>query len=78
MAKQGKSRKNDSQNIIGKGKITPVQVAFIVDRYLADNNFSQTRNAFREEASSLIPKSSLQEVLILKYMLHFLFFNYVL
>ncbi|XP_057544394.1 uncharacterized protein LOC130823679 isoform X3 [Amaranthus tricolor] len=61
MAKLGKSRKNDSQNIIGKGKITPVQVAFIVDRYLADNNFSKTRNAFREEASSLIPKSSLQE-----------------
>ena len=47
---------------MGKGKVTPVQVAFIVDRYLADNNYSETRSAFRTEASSLIAKSSLQEV----------------
>lgn len=61
MAKQGKGRKSETNNV-GKGKVTPVQVAFIVDRYLADNNYSKTRTAFRSEASSLISKSSLQEV----------------
>ncbi|KAK9697429.1 hypothetical protein RND81_08G037000 [Saponaria officinalis] len=53
---------NLNLNVIGKGKVTPVQVAFIVDRYLADNNFTQTRSTFRSEASSLIAKSSLVQV----------------
>lgn len=49
---------------IGKGKVTPVQIAFIVDRYLLDNNFAKTRSAFRSEASNLISKSPVQEVLV--------------
>ncbi|XP_021756773.1 uncharacterized protein LOC110721864 [Chenopodium quinoa] len=63
MAKQGKGRKPDTttNNNVGKGKVTPVQVAFIVDRYLADNNYSKTRSAFHSEVSSLISKSFLQE-----------------
>lgn len=64
MAKQGKGRKSDTNNNnVGKGKVTPVQVAFLVDRYLADNNYSKTRSTFRSEASSVISKSFLQEVL---------------
>ncbi|XP_059427898.1 uncharacterized protein LOC132161732 [Corylus avellana] len=45
----------------GKGKVTPIQVAFIVDRYLLDNNFSETRSIFRTEASSLISNSPVRE-----------------
>ncbi|KAJ4704537.1 DNA double-strand break repair rad50 ATPase, putative isoform 1 [Melia azedarach] len=59
MGKQGRSKRPD--NNIGKGKVTPIQVAFIVDRYLSDNNFSETRSVFRTEASSLISKSPVQE-----------------
>ncbi|KAL8036689.1 hypothetical protein ABFX02_12G174900 [Erythranthe guttata] len=43
------------------GKVTPVQIAFIVDRYLSDNNYTQTRPIFRSEASHLISKSPVQE-----------------
>ncbi|OIW01209.1 hypothetical protein TanjilG_10370 [Lupinus angustifolius] len=53
-AKQSKSKKQES---FGKGKVTPQQIAFIVDRYLCDNNFSSTRSTFRNEASSLISHS---------------------
>ncbi|KAI3819063.1 hypothetical protein L1987_12885 [Smallanthus sonchifolius] len=59
MGKQTKSRKPDG--VIGKGKVTPVQVAFIVDRYLSDNNFVRTRSTFRTEASHLISKSPVNE-----------------
>ncbi|CAK9179774.1 unnamed protein product [Ilex paraguariensis] len=58
MGKQSKPRKSEN---IGKGKVTPVQIAFIVDRYLSDNNFTQTRSTFRNEASDLISKSPVQE-----------------
>ncbi|XAR68873.1 hypothetical protein NMG60_11000277 [Bertholletia excelsa] len=58
MGKQNKPKKTESY---GKGKVTPVQIAFIVDRYLSDNNFSQTRSTFRSEASDLISKSPLRE-----------------
>ncbi|CAA2986515.1 uncharacterized protein LOC111404074 [Olea europaea var. sylvestris] len=58
MGKQNKSRKPE---LIGKGKVTPVQVAFIVDRYLSDNNYINTRSTFRSEASHLIAKSPVQE-----------------
>ncbi|KAA8516340.1 hypothetical protein F0562_016633 [Nyssa sinensis] len=58
MAKQTKSKKSE---ILGKGKVTPVQIAFIVDRYLSDNNYNQTRSTFRSEASLLIAKSPVQE-----------------
>ncbi|XP_039064411.1 uncharacterized protein LOC120209484 [Hibiscus syriacus] len=58
MGKQSRSKKPE---ILGKGKVTPVQVAFIVDRYLSDNNYSETRSTFRNEASSLISKSPVRE-----------------
>ncbi|XP_061343136.1 uncharacterized protein LOC133289255 [Gastrolobium bilobum] len=56
--KQSKARKPE---VFGKGKVTPTQIAFIVDRYLCDNNFSSTRSIFRNEASSLIANSPIQE-----------------
>ncbi|CAA3004402.1 Hypothetical predicted protein [Olea europaea subsp. europaea] len=58
MGKQNKSRKPE---LIGKGNVTPVQVAFIVDRYLSDNHYINTRSTFRSEASHLIAKSPVQE-----------------
>ncbi|KAK1354627.1 DNA double-strand break repair rad50 ATPase [Heracleum sosnowskyi] len=58
MRKQTKSRKSDS---VGKGKVTPVQIAFLVDRYLADNNFTNTRSSFRIEASHILSRSPVQE-----------------
>ncbi|KAK7339794.1 hypothetical protein VNO77_20479 [Canavalia gladiata] len=56
--KQSKARKPE---VFGKGKVTPIQIAFIVDRYLCDNNFSSTRSVFRNEASSLIANSPIHE-----------------
>ncbi|XWS59906.1 hypothetical protein CRYUN_Cryun08bG0162100 [Craigia yunnanensis] len=58
MGKQSRSKKPEN---LGKGKVTPVQVAFIVDRYLFDNNYSETRSIFRNEASSFISKSPVRE-----------------
>ncbi|CAB4284643.1 unnamed protein product [Prunus armeniaca] len=58
MGKQTKAKKSET---LGKGKVTPVQIAFIVDRYLCDNNYSETRSVFRNEASSLIAKSPIRE-----------------
>ncbi|KAK4803248.1 hypothetical protein SAY86_001451 [Trapa natans] len=57
MGRSSRSRKPDP---IGKGKLTPVQIAYIVDCYLFDNNFTQTRSVFRSEASALI-KSPVNE-----------------
>lgn len=59
MGKQSKSRKTEN---VGKGKVTPVQIAFIVDRYLSDNRFTETRSTFRSEASHLLAKSPINEV----------------
>ena len=61
MGRQSKSRKTEN---IGKGKVTPMQIAFIVDRYLSDNNFTETRTTFRSEASHLLAKSPVNEVYI--------------
>ncbi|KAL0375286.1 UNVERIFIED_CONTAM: hypothetical protein Sradi_3444300 [Sesamum radiatum] len=58
MGKQSRSKKPE---FVGKGKVTPVQVAFIVDRYLSDNSYTHTRSTFRSEASHLISKSPVQE-----------------
>ncbi|KAL3640702.1 hypothetical protein CASFOL_015670 [Castilleja foliolosa] len=58
MRKQSKSKK---QEPVGKGKVTPVQIAFIVDRYLSDNSYTLTRSTFRSEASNLIARSPVQE-----------------
>ncbi|XP_060206233.1 cell wall protein RBR3-like [Lycium barbarum] len=52
-------RKNE--NKIGKGKVTAVQIGFIVDRYLSDNSFTETRTTFRSEASHLLAKSPVNE-----------------
>lgn len=60
MGKQSRSKRSDTS--YAKGKVTPMQVAFIVDRYLLDNNFSETRSVFRNEGASLISKSPVQEV----------------
>ncbi|KAJ7961319.1 Myosin-M heavy protein [Quillaja saponaria] len=57
MGRQTKAKKPD---YLGKGKVTPIQVAFIVDQYLGDNNYSQSRSVFRNEASSLIANSPTQ------------------
>ncbi|KAL4557948.1 hypothetical protein LXL04_036143 [Taraxacum kok-saghyz] len=54
MGKQTKSKRSECP--IGKGKVTPIQVAFIVDRYLSDNNFLRTRSIFRSEASHFLAK----------------------
>ncbi|XP_059649933.1 uncharacterized protein LOC132295646 [Cornus florida] len=58
MGKQIKSKKTEN---LGKGKVTPVQIAFIVDRYLSDHNYTQTRSTYRTEASHLIADSPVQE-----------------
>ncbi|XP_057756767.1 uncharacterized protein LOC130976045 isoform X1 [Arachis stenosperma] len=55
------STKGRKVETLGKGKVTPTQIAFIVDRYLCDNNFSSTRSVFRTEASSLIANSPINE-----------------
>ncbi|KAI3474802.1 hypothetical protein Pfo_030061 [Paulownia fortunei] len=59
--KMGKQSKSKKQEFVGKGKVTPVQIAFIVDRYLSDNSYTHTRSTFRSEASHLISKSPVQE-----------------
>ncbi|KAL6974008.1 hypothetical protein U1Q18_028190 [Sarracenia purpurea var. burkii] len=41
--------------------IGAVRITFIVDRYLSDNNYSQTRSTFRTEASELTSKSHTRE-----------------
>ncbi|XP_010427071.1 PREDICTED: myosin-M heavy chain-like isoform X2 [Camelina sativa] len=58
----GKSSRSKGSRIIGKGEVTPTQIAFIVDRYLFDNRFTETRTLFRSEASSLISNSPLRHV----------------
>ncbi|KGN58811.1 uncharacterized protein LOC101221367 [Cucumis sativus] len=60
MGKQIKARRSDNA-AKGIRNVTPIQVAFIVDRYLSDNNYAETRSVFRVEASSLIAKSPIQE-----------------
>ncbi|KAA0044138.1 hypothetical protein IC582_009574 [Cucumis melo] len=60
MGKQTKARKSDNA-AKGIRNVTPIQVAFIVDRYLSDNSYVETRSVFRVEASSLIAKSPIQE-----------------
>ncbi|XP_010553261.1 PREDICTED: uncharacterized protein LOC104823393 isoform X2 [Tarenaya hassleriana] len=59
MGKHSRSKRSEN---FGTGKITPRQVAFLVDRYLCDNRFSETRSMFRSEASSLISNSPAREV----------------
>ncbi|XP_024191333.1 uncharacterized protein LOC112195198 [Rosa chinensis] len=59
MAKQSKAKKSET---LGKGTVTPVQIAFLVDQYLSDNSYSEARSVFRTEASSLFSKSPIREV----------------
>ncbi|KAJ8503748.1 hypothetical protein OPV22_004634 [Ensete ventricosum] len=58
----GSSSSSSKAKNLGKGKVTPVQIAFIVDRYLADNHFASTLAAFRCEASDLFSKTKAKEV----------------
>lgn len=70
MGRQGRGKKPEK---LGTGKVTPVQVAFIVDRYLAENHYTKTLTEFRSEAASVfgvaqprqVPKSMLSLVDIL-------------
>ncbi|KAG6494135.1 hypothetical protein ZIOFF_049154 [Zingiber officinale] len=61
MAKHGSSKSRKPDNL-GKGKVTSIQIAFIVERYLADNHFDATLAAFRSEASDLFAKTKAKEV----------------
>lgn len=51
-----------SSAAMGKGKVTQIQIAFIVERFLAANNYSSTLAAFRSEASDLFSKTKGKEV----------------
>ncbi|CAD5197214.1 unnamed protein product [Musa acuminata subsp. malaccensis] len=61
MAKHGGGKHRKPENL-GNGRITPVQIAFIVDRYLADHHFTATLAAFRSETSNLFSKTNVKEV----------------
>lgn len=49
---------SDADKARGKMKVTPLQVAFLVERYLADNGFSASLAAFRSDAAHLFAKTS--------------------
>ncbi|KAG4403618.1 hypothetical protein GLYMA_01G153900v4 [Glycine max] len=53
---------NQDESIGRRRNINPVHVAFIVDKYLCDNHFSNTRCIFRNEASSLFATSSINQL----------------
>ena len=57
----GKQQSPPRKSSIGKGKVTPVQIAFIVNRYLAENNFSTTLSAFQSEAADFFAKTKSKE-----------------
>ncbi|KAL5991613.1 hypothetical protein ACLOJK_012522 [Asimina triloba] len=61
LPRMGKASKAKKGGNVGSGKITPMQVAFIVDRYLSDNNYRDTLSAFRREASNLISPAKIRE-----------------
>ncbi|KAJ4775396.1 myosin-M heavy protein [Rhynchospora pubera] len=61
MAKQpqrGREREREKERgaKIGKGKVTAVQVAFMVEQYLEDNNYTNALEAFRSDAAELFGK----------------------
>lgn len=60
--KMGKGSKSGKAEEVGKGKVSPVQVAFIVDRYLSNKNYSKTLSLFRSEASLLISQANGRQV----------------
>eukprot|EP01018_Ginkgo_biloba_P033353 Gb_22009 [translate_table: standard] len=70
MGRQGRGKKPEK---LGTGRVTPIQVAFIVDRYLTENQYNKTLTEFRSEAASVLgitqarqaPKSMLSLVDIL-------------
>lgn len=51
MGRQARGKKPEK---LGTGKVTPVQVAFIVDRYLAENHYTKALAEFRSEAASVL------------------------
>ncbi|MQM12165.1 hypothetical protein Taro_045077, partial [Colocasia esculenta] len=62
MGKQQSPLKKAEAVNLGKGKVTPVQIAFIVDRYLADSGYAATLDSFRSEAAELFSKTKNREV----------------
>lgn len=58
----GKRNQAEKRGNLGKGKVTPVQIAFIVGRYLTDNNYNNTLSAFKSEAADLFSKTLGKEV----------------
>ncbi|XP_078443210.1 uncharacterized protein LOC144712748 [Wolffia australiana] len=57
----GKQPSPPKKTSLGKGKVTPVQIAFIVHRYLAENNYSSTLAAFQADAADLFAKTKARE-----------------
>ncbi|GJN24224.1 hypothetical protein PR202_gb11955 [Eleusine coracana subsp. coracana] len=49
----GKKKDKEKASSNAKKKVTPVQVAFLVERYLADNGFHAALAAFRSDAAHL-------------------------
>ncbi|XP_062023229.1 uncharacterized protein LOC133739465 isoform X2 [Rosa rugosa] len=58
MTKQSKAKKLDN---LGKGTVTPVQIAFLVNQFLFDNSYTEACFVFRTKASSLFSTSPIQE-----------------
>jgi hypothetical protein len=60
MAKQqqqpSRERERGAKVKVGKGKVTAVQVAFMVERYLEENKYSNALTAFRLDAADLFAK----------------------
>lgn len=59
MGKHSKGRKREN---LGKGKVTPFQIAFIVGRYLEDNHYTNTLSSFKSEAVDLFSRTKGKEV----------------
>jgi len=60
-----------------RGNISRALLAFIVDQYLARNQFSQTRACFRHEASSLFANALPNQVILPSFSI-FSFFSFSL
>ncbi|KAM5580583.1 nuclear pore complex protein NUP205-like [Rosa sericea] len=59
MAKQSKAKKSEN---LGKGTVTPLQIAFLVNQFLFYNSYTEACFVFRTEASSLFSTSPIQEI----------------
>lgn len=50
------AKQQQQQQKVGKGKVTAVQVAFMVEQYLAENKYTNALAAFRSDAGDLFAK----------------------